>query len=187
MIEKIKNSITLLQQIKENADFLHSIEKTKRSLINSIENTGTIMICGNGGSATQSSHMMGELVGRFSFNRPALPAISLFDLATTTAIGNDYGYDAIFSRFIEGLGKKSDILLCLSTSGNSKNCLAAIKSAKEKGIISISLLGKDGGEMKNYSDISIIVPSDNTPLIQEIHLMIIHDMCDKIEKHFFQK
>ena len=128
------------------------------------------MVCGNGGSATQASHMVGELVGRFGFDRPALPAISLFDLATTTAVGNDYGYDDVFSRFVDGLGNANDVLFSISTSGNSKNCLKAMESAKKKNMLTISLLGKDGGKMKSFSDVLIVVPFDSTPAVQEVIL-----------------
>ena len=131
--------------------------------------------------------MVGELVGRFDFDRPALPAISLFDLATTTAIGNDYGYDDVFSRFVDGLGREGDILFSLSTSGNSKNCIKAIESAKRKQLTVISLLGRDGGQMKLLSDISVLVPYNETPAIQEVHLMVLHQICQDVELHFFKK
>jgi len=185
MLKKIDALASLLQELKNSIEFQSSIESARKSIIESIENSGTILICGNGGSATQASHMTGEFVGRFAFDRPALPAISLFDLATTTAIGNDYGYDAIFSRFVDGIGKSQDILFSLSTSGNSKNCLEAITSAKKKSIKTISLLGKDGGIMKTESDISIVIPNPSTPLIQEMHLIVIHYLCEEIEKYFF--
>lgn len=187
MKNKLEKLSELLKTIKENEKFFESIDFASKCIIKSIEDKGTPYVCGNGGSATQASHMVGEFVGRFGFDRPALPAISLFDLAATTAIGNDYGYDDIFSRFIDGLGKENDVLFCLSTSGNSKNCLKAIESAKKKNMKIISLLGKDGGKMKNVSDISIIVPSNETPAIQEMHLMIIHHICDTVEKYFFKK
>lgn len=183
-LEKISDALI---RLKDSEEFLNYNSKAIEMCIKSIENGGKILVCGNGGSATQASHMVGEFVGRFGFDRPALPAISLFDLASTTAIGNDYGYDDVFSRFVDGLGKKGDVLFSISTSGNSKNCLKAMGSAKSKEMINIALLGKDGGKMKNAADIAIIVPENETPLIQEVHIMAIHNLCEKVENHFFKK
>jgi D-sedoheptulose 7-phosphate isomerase len=187
MKKKFENSAKIFAELARNDELIEPIVKARDIIIKSLENKGKIMVCGNGGSATQASHMVGEFVGRFAFDRPALPAISLFDLATTTAIGNDYGYDDIFSRFVDSLGNKSDILFSLSTSGNSGNCLKAMKSAKKKGLINVALLGRDGGKMKDLADVVIIVPSNETPLIQEIHLMVIHWLCEEVEKYFFKK
>lgn len=187
MNKKLENTGRLIQELQKNKEFLENINSAVATIIKSLENKGKIMTCGNGGSATQASHMVGEFVGRFAIDRPALPAICLFDLATTTAVGNDYGYDAIFSRFVDSLGAENDILFSISTSGNSKNCLKAMESAKKKGLANIALLGRDGGNMKNLADVSIIVPIDDTPLIQEIHLMVIHWLCEEIEKYFFEK
>jgi D-sedoheptulose 7-phosphate isomerase len=130
--------------------------------------------------------MAGEFVGKFAFDRAPLPAISLFDLAATTAIGNDYGFNDIFSRFVDGLGNENDVLFCISTSGNSENCLKAMESARKKGMKNIALLGRDGGKMKNLADVAIVIPENETPLIQEIHLMVIHWLCEGIENHFFK-
>lgn len=186
MLEKIKNSKNLLDQLEKNSVFLESLKSAKLTIIQSLESNGKIMTCGNGGSATQASHMVGEFVGRFAFDRPALAAISLFDLASTTAIGNDYGFEDIFSRFVDSLGQENDILFSISTSGNSGNCLKAMNSAKKKGLKNIALLGRDGGKMKDLADVAIIVPEKETALIQEIHLMIIHWLCEEIEKYFFK-
>ena len=185
--KKINGFLSDLAFIKGSKTFSTSVESAKSKLVNCFKNQGKILICGNGGSATQASHMAGELIGRFKFDRPPLPAISLFDLAATTAIGNDYGYDRIFSRFVEALGKKGDILFSISTSGNSKNCLEAMKIAKNKKMINIALLGKYGGKMKSLADSNITIPLNDTPAIQEIHLMIIHYLCEETEKHFFKK
>lgn len=185
MEEKIRKLKEILNQLENNSLFLSQLEQAKQAIIDSFENKGKLMTCGNGGSATQASHMVGELVGRFAFDRPSLPAISLFDLASTTAIGNDYGYEEIFSRFVNSLGNDNDILFSISTSGNSSNCLRAMELAKKKGVKNIALLGRDGGKMKELADVAIIVPFSNTPLIQEIHLMIIHWLCEEVEKTFF--
>jgi len=187
MRDKLKNISKIAEDLSRDDEFVHSINSAKQEIIKSLEKKGKLMTCGNGGSATQASHMVGEFVGHFAFDRPALPAISLFDLATTTAVGNDYGYNDIFSRFVDSLGNKQDILFSISTSGNSGNCLKAMKSAKKKNIKNITLLGKDGGKMKDLADIAIVVPGNNTPLIQEIHLAVIHWLCEEVEKHFFGK
>lgn len=187
MKNKLIETEKFIKVIQNSADFLNSVESAKGLIIKSLENEGKLMACGNGGSATQASHMVGEFVGRFVFDRPALPAISLYDLAATTAIGNDYGYDDIFSRFVDGLGSANDVLFSISTSGNSSNCLKAMESAKKKGAVNIALLGHDGGKMKNLADVAIIVPAKDTPLVQEVHLMIIHWLCEEVEKYFFKK
>lgn len=187
MREKINNLKNQLDRLEKDSAFFENLKNGKQTIINSLKNKGKLMACGNGGSATQASHMVGEFVGRFAFDRPPLPAFSLFDLAATTAIGNDYGYEDIFSRFVDSLGEKNDILFSISTSGNSGNCLKAMDSAKKKGMKNIALLGRDGGKMKDLADIAIIVPSNETPLVQEIHLMAIHWMCQEVEKYFFEK
>ncbi len=187
MQEKFEAVCELLKKLKEDQSFLEASQKASEKIAKSLENGGKLLVCGNGGSATEASHMVGEFVGRFGFDRPALPAISLFDLASTTAIGNDYGYDDIFSRFVDGLGKENDVLFSLSTSGNSKNCLKAMETAQKKGMTNIALLGRDGGAMKELADVSIVVSSDKTPLIQEVHLMVIHNLCEKTENYFFKK
>ncbi len=187
MHKKLENIGKLIRELQKNKECLENINSAAAAIIKSLENKGKIMTCGNGGSATQASHMVGEFVGRFAFDRPALPAISLFDLAATTAVGNDYGYSNIFSRFVDSLGTENDTLFSISTSGNSKNCLKAMESARKKGLTNIALLGRDGGSMKDLADVSIIIPTADIPLIQEIHLMVIHWLCEEVEKHFFEK
>jgi len=183
--EKFAGLRRALDRLVDDSAFLESIESAKKLLIKNLEKGRIILTCGNGGSATQASHMVGELVGRFGFDRPAIPAFSLFDLATTTAVGNDYGYDHIFSRFVDGLKNENVVLFSISTSGNSGNCLKAMESVKKKGMKNIALLGRDGGKMKELADVAIIVPVNSTPLIQEIHLAVIHHLCGEIENHFY--
>ncbi|NJD91438.1 MAG: D-sedoheptulose 7-phosphate isomerase [Geobacter sp.] len=145
-----------------------------------------ILVMGNGGSAADAQHFAAEFIGRFKLERPSLPAIALTtDSSILTAIGNDYGYDAVFSRQVEGLAAAGDIVIGISTSGNSPNVLAALKLAREKGCITVSLLGRDGGSIKAVSDIPIIVPSNDTPRIQEAHILIIHIICDLVERRLF--
>jgi len=149
-----------------------------------IANEQTIFTCGNGGSAAQAMHFTGELVGRFRLERKSLPSVCMCqDTASLTAIANDYGYSGIFSRPLSGLGKKGDVLFALSTSGNSENINNAIEHANEMGITSIALLGKGGGKSKDVAQLSIIVDSDDTPLIQEVHLVLIHYLCSRIDEN----
>jgi D-sedoheptulose 7-phosphate isomerase len=163
---------TLLPRVQEGVDLL----------LSSLRNGGKILTCGNGGSATDAAHMSEELVGRYKGNRPSLPAICLsVDGPLLTCIGNDYGFDALFSRQVEGLGKPGDVLVTFSTSGNSANILQVIHAAKGKGLKVISLIGKDGGTAKGLSDVDIIVPSDVTARIQEVHTFVMHCWLERIE------
>ena len=138
---------------------------------------------GNGGSAADAQHIAGELVGRFKKERKAIPAISLStDTSILTAIGNDYGFEKVFERQIEALGNKGDVVIGISTSGNSENVYRAMKLAKKMGLTTIGLLGNDGGKIKNLSDIALVVPSKNTPRIQETHITIGHIICEGVER-----
>ena len=158
------------------------IDNISRILINCLKKKKTIFWCGNGGSASDSQHLAGELVGRFVGDRKPLKSIALnADSAVMTCIVNDYGYEHLFSRQIEGLGSKGDVLIGISTSGNSVNVLNALKSAKNIGIHTIGLLGNNGGKAKRIVDNSIIIPSKTTARIQEIHILVGHILCDLIE------
>ena len=160
-----------------------SIEKVANLFIHSLEKGGTIFWCGNGGSASDSQHLAGELVGRFVGDRRPLKSIALTsDSAVMTCIVNDYGYEHIFSRQIEALGSKGDVLVGITTSGNSKNVLNAIEVAQDKGVVTIGLLGKGGGKAASLVNQSIIVSSDVTGRIQEMHILIGHILCDLIEE-----
>ncbi|MFA5461757.1 MAG: D-sedoheptulose 7-phosphate isomerase, partial [Sulfurimonas sp.] len=144
------------------------------------------ILAGNGGSAADAQHIAAELVGRYGFDRPSIPSLALTtDTSCLTAIGNDYGYDNVFSRQLEGMGQEGDIFIGISTSGNSKNIINAFISAKKKGITTVALVGRDGGEMAKMADIALVVPSDSTPRIQESHILIGHIICDIIEKEIF--
>lgn len=150
--------------------------------INSIINDGKIILCGNGGSAADCQHFAAELIGRFEKERISIPAISLTtDTSIITAISNDYGFEYIFSRQIDGLGSKNDVLIVVSTSGNSQNIINAIKSAKNIGIRTIGLTGNGGGELSNLVDIPFIVPSSNTARIQEVHEILLHSLAESLE------
>ena len=159
------------------------IEKVADACIESIKNGGKVMFCGNGGSAADSQHLAAELVGRYKMNRPALNSVALTtDTSILTAVGNDFGYDTIFERQVEGIGKKGDILIGLSTSGNSKNVLLAMDKAKSMGIKTVVMTGEKGGKMKEKADFAINVPSDTTNHIQEMHIAVGHILCGIIEK-----
>ena len=143
-----------------------------------------ILICGNGGSAADSQHFAAEIVGRFEKNRKAFPAIALTtDTSALTAIGNDYGFDNVFSRQVEALGQKGDILIGISTSGNSKNIIKAVEKAKEMNLFTVGFLGKDGGKLKDIVDKAFIVKHNNTARIQEVHLTLEHTLCKIIEMY----
>ena len=160
-----------------------SIKKIADLLIGCLRNEGTIFWCGNGGSASDSQHLAGELIGRFEGERRPLKSIALnSDTAVMTCIVNDYGYEYIFSRQVEGLGSKGDVLIGISTSGNSLNVLNAFKSAKQKDMITIGLLGKGGGAALKLVQEALIVPSKSTARVQEAHILVGHILCDLIEE-----
>jgi D-sedoheptulose 7-phosphate isomerase len=144
---------------------------------------GAILSFGNGGSATDAQHLAGELVGRFLKERRALPGIALSaDTAILTALGNDYGFDTVFSRQIEAIGRPGDIAFGITTSGASKNVTRALAAARERGMTTIALTGKDGGETGRLADVHLIVPSNSTPRVQEVHRTILHVLCDLVER-----
>ena len=155
-------------------------------LINALRNDKKIMWCGNGGSAADSQHLSAELVSRLRFNRPSISSVSLTtDTSLLTAHSNDCGFGAVFSRQIEALGRAGDVLIVISTSGNSDNIINAVNSAKDLNIYSVAFSGKDGGKIKNLADYSIIVPSDDVQRIQEGHITIGHIVCDLLEQNLF--
>ena len=189
MQSQIKSMISESLEIRSMcAALAPQIENAAILLIKALKNNKKIILAGNGGSATQASHIAAEFTGRYKLERKALPAIALTtDIAAITAIANDYGFDAVFERQIEALGNNGDVLIALTTSGNSANIIKAVEKAKKMNIHVIGLLGKDGGKMKNTSDIEMIIPSDNTPQIQEAHLMVLHIICELVEKELFGK
>lgn len=166
---------------------MRNIPKAAEIIISSFKKGGKLLICGNGGSAADAQHIAAELVGRFKKERKALPAIALTtNTSILTAIANDYGYDAVFKRQIEALGKKGDVLLAISTSGNAKNVLEAVKLANKTGVDTIALTGGTGGELAKIAKLSIIAAFSNTPRIQESHAAIYHKLCELIENAFAQ-
>ena len=172
-----------------SCNFIHlqalapQIEQVSKLCIDALKQGHKIMFCGNGGSAADSQHLAAELVGRYKMNRPAMNALALtVDTSIITAVGNDYGYDTIFQRQVEGLGQKGDVLIGPSTSGNSKNVLLAFDLAKKLGISTVAMTGAACGKMKEIADFAINVPSDVTNNIQEMHIAVGHLICGVIEK-----
>ena len=184
--DQIKKSYETKQAIYSNEALLDVIVEVASRCVALYKTDKKTILAGNGGSAADAQHIAAELVGRYGFDRPSIPSLALTtDTSNLTAIGNDYGYDQVFSRQLAGMGQEGDIFFGISTSGNSQNLINAFEVAKEKGITTVALVGKDGGKMAQMADFSIVVPSDSTPRIQESHILIGHIICDIIEKEIF--
>jgi D-sedoheptulose 7-phosphate isomerase len=170
------------------AECAEELNKAALCMSRCISSGGKILVCGNGGSAADAQHMTGELLGRFLMERSSLPAIALtVDSSTITAIGNDYGYQDIFARQVQGLGKPGDVLVAISTSGNSGNVIKAIEAAHSRSMTVVCLVGKGGGSMAGMSDYVLNVPDNATPLIQEMHESCIHLICHLIDHYLFEQ
>ncbi|MCI4405992.1 MAG: D-sedoheptulose 7-phosphate isomerase [Sulfuricurvum sp.] len=186
IINQINDSAATKKAIVENDALVNLLVEVAQVCVEVYRKGKKILIAGNGGSAADAQHFAAELVGRYGFDRPSLPSIALTtDTSNLTAIGNDYGYEYVFSRQLEGLGQEGDLFIGISTSGNSQNVINAFESAKHKGITTVALVGRDGGKMAAMADYAIVVPSNATPRIQESHLLIEHMICDIIEKEIF--
>ena len=165
---------------------LDILEQIARELLKAFKSGNKILLCGNGGSAADSQHIAAEFIARFKLDRKSLPAIALTtDSSIVTAVSNDYDFDIIFSRQIEGLGHKGDVLIAISTSGNSTNVLEAARQAKEQGLFTVGLTGRDGGELKNTVDLCYHSQTDNTPHIQEMHITALHAISEVVEDVLF--
>jgi len=184
----ISNSIKVKNEILNDESLINQILDVAETIQNSFENNCKLLLCGNGGSAADAQHLAAEFSGRYYIDRDPLHAEALHtDTSFMTAVANDYSYNDVYSRLIRGIGKKGDILIGLSTSGNSTNIVNALKEAKELGIKTIGFTGKNGGEINQHCDIIIKVPSRDTPRIQEAHLLIGHAICELVEKNLFSK
>ena len=184
--DQILASYETKKKILENQPLIDIIEDVCRRCVDVYRKGHKTILAGNGGSAADAQHIAAELVGRYGFDRPSLPSLDLTkDTSNLTAIVNDYGYDKVFSRQLEGMGQEGDLFIGISTSGNSINIINAFLSAKEKGITTVALVGRDGGKMAQMADIAIVIPSNDTPRIQESHILIGHIICDIIEKEIF--
>ena len=184
----IEESIKVKTDILSNDKILDTINLVSVKIAESLKNGGKVLFCGNGGSAADAQHLAAELSGRFYYDRNPLPAEALHvNTSYLTAVANDYSYDVVYSRLIKGMGKRNDVLICLSTSGNSKNILLAIEEAQKIGMLVVGLTGVTGGKMKDLCHHLINVPSTDTPRIQESHIMIGHIICEIVESKIFPK
>lgn len=185
---QIEKSLRLKQDLLDSNETKQLIQVVSNEIIKAYKNGNKTLIAGNGGSAADAQHIAGEFVSRFYFDRPGLASIALTtDTSILTAIGNDYGYEKLFSRQLQANGIKGDIFIGISTSGNSKNVVEALKYAKENGIITVGLTGQKGGLMKELCDYCICMPSNETPRVQEGHILVGHIICAVVEEAIFGK
>jgi len=189
-MEKIKkiieSSIEVKTKMLNDDKLLLTVNDCVNVMVNAFEKGKKVLFCGNGGSASDAQHLAAEFSGRFYTDRDALPAEALHcNTSYITAVANDYSYDVIYSRLIKGIGNEGDVLVGLSTSGNSKNIIKAFEVAKEKGMTTIAFTGSDGGKLKHHTDFLINVPSDDTPRIQECHITLGHIICQFVEEIYF--
>ncbi|MBR6035316.1 MAG: D-sedoheptulose 7-phosphate isomerase [Paludibacteraceae bacterium] len=188
IIRSIEDSIATKQQILNDSRLLETIQAVAEVMVKALREGKRILWCGNGGSAADAQHLAAELSGRFYYDRPPLNSEALHcNTSYLTAVANDYGYDLIYSRMIDGACHPGDVLVGISTSGNSKNICNAFRKAKQLGVITVALTGSTGGEMKDLSDFLLNVPSDDTPRIQESHIMLGHIICELVEAEMFPR
>jgi len=182
----IEKSIAVKQQILSDPNLIALLAKAAELSVCTFQKGNKVILAGNGGSAADAQHIAAEFVSRFGFDRPGLPSMSLStDTSIITAISNDYGYDKLFSRQLKANGRSGDLFIAISTSGNSKNIIEALKTSKELGITSIAFTGDSGGELKQISEYTLCVPSDCTAFIQEAHIMFGHIICGYVEDVLF--
>jgi D-sedoheptulose 7-phosphate isomerase len=191
MIEKIEkiisSSIAVKQAVLNETKLLETVQNVSNEMVKALRFSNRIYFCGNGGSAADAQHLAAEFSGRFYTDRKALPAEALHcNTSYLTAVANDYSYDVVYSRLIEGIANEGDIVVGLSTSGNSANIVKAFEVARDKKVVTVAFTGKDGGKMKPLSDFLINVPSTDTPRIQESHIMLGHIICQMVEELYFQ-
>ncbi|MBK6522094.1 MAG: D-sedoheptulose 7-phosphate isomerase [Sphingobacteriaceae bacterium] len=185
---KIQSSITLKTTVMNDKAILTSVNEAIAKISAAYKNKNKVLWCGNGGSAADAQHLAAELSGRFYYDRPPLFSEALHvNTSYTTAVANDYSYDVIYSRLVKAMCVKGDILIGLSTSGNSANVVKAFEEARNMGVITIGFTGETGGKMKPFSDILINIPSTDTPRIQECHMLLGHTICEVVEMNLFPK
>lgn len=184
----IEESVSLKTLLLKDEAFLKEIEKVKDVMVKALKDGKKILWCGNGGSAADSQHLAAEFSGRFYYDRPPLRSEALHvNTSYLTAVANDYSYDVIYSRMVKAMGDKGDVLVGISTSGNSKNIVLAFEQAKENGMISIGFTGNGGGKMKEKADYILDIPSKDTPRVQECHIMVGHILCELVEAEIFPR
>lgn len=185
-INRLNESANIKRQIAEDPELLGLVIKIAELIVEAYRNGKKVILFGNGGSAADAQHIAAELVGRYCIDRDPLPAIALTtNTSSLTAIGNDYTFDIVFTRQLKALGHNGDIAIGISTSGNSKNIVQALKIAKEKGLVTVGFTGKSGGKVRDIADYCVCVPSNNTPRIQEGHITIGHIICEIVESELF--
>jgi D-sedoheptulose 7-phosphate isomerase len=188
IIESIKESIEVKQKLLTNSLLISDIRKVAVACTNAFSRGNKVLFCGNGGSAADAQHLAAEFSGRYYFDRPPLPAEALHvNSSFLTAVANDYSFDEVYARLLKGIGRKGDVLIGLSTSGNSKNIIRAFEAARELGITTVGFTGETGGMLAGLSDFLINVPSQDTPRIQESHIMIGHIICEQVESTLFPR
>ena len=185
LIDSYKTEYELLKNFIEQEEKDRTTEKIAEELAETFTNGNKVLICGNGGSNCDALHFAEEFTGRFRKERRALPAIAISDSSHITCVGNDYGFDYIFSKGVEAYGKEGDMFIGISTSGNSGNVIKAVERAKELGMKTVALLGKDGGKLKGMCDHEFIIPGETSDRIQEIHMMILHIIIEGVERIMF--
>lgn len=183
--QSLKDAQETLNKFLSSSELMQKCEEFSRLCLDTVRNGGNMFSCGNGGSHCDAMHFAEEFTGRYRKDRRPVGALALGDPSHVTCVSNDYGFEHIFSRQIEGLGRKGDLLLGLSTSGNSKNVILAFEAAKKKGIKTVALLGKDGGALKALADLAIVVPAQTSDRIQEIHIKLIHTVIESVEREIF--
>lgn len=182
----LREAHEVLSRFIADASNIDAIEQAGQAMVQAIRRGGKLIACGNGGSMADAMHFAEELTGRFRDTRPALPALAISDPTHLSCVGNDYGYLYVFSKYVEALGQSGDVLLAISTSGNSGNVLEAIRAAKQKGMLVVGLTGKDGGKMASQCDVEIRVPHIGyADRVQEVHIKVIHSLIQYIESHVF--
>ena len=185
---RLQDAIALKTKVLADENLLAKANQIANEIVSTYQNQGKVLWCGNGGSAADAQHLAAELSGRFYYDRPPLFSDALHvNTSYTTAVANDYSYDVIYSRLVEAMGRKGDVLIGLSTSGNSANVIKALEAARTKGMLAVAFTGESGGKMKEHCDILINIPSTDTPRIQECHMLLGHTICELVESLLFPK
>ncbi|MDP4281435.1 MAG: D-sedoheptulose 7-phosphate isomerase [Bacteroidota bacterium] len=188
IIQALNNSIEVKQKIVADSHLIEEIGDIAQAMVEAFCNANKVYFCGNGGSAADAQHLAAELSGRFYYDRNPLPAEALHvNTSYLTAVANDYSYDEVYSRLIRGIGNEGDVLVAISTSGNSTNIIRALETAQKMGMITVGLTGETGGKMRGLCDFLINVPSTDTPRIQEAHITVGHIICELVESTMFPK
>lgn len=182
----IEASIAVKQKLLDDVVLISTVAEVSRVIVRALREGNKVLLCGNGGSAADAQHIAAEFVGRFAFDRPALPALALsVNTSCVTAIGNDYGFDCVFSRQVEAIGRKGDVVIGISTSGNSPNVLSCMTTSRKLGLYTVGLTGCPGGKLRNEVDFCLCAPSNETPRIQECHILLGHIISELVEQAMF--